>query len=246
MIQFLQMIEGTSVAKTKKASGKKRVTARRKVTTDRKSTKAKSKPTAKTTGGKGAAKKKSPSRAKTASRPKSSVKAKSANAEQRQPKDTVMIDRRTGGNRRKSPDQRAKNVPVAVERRKLQRRAKVNRRRQIDPTTCERDYTTDEIEFMNRLEEYKRSSGRMFPTCSEILEVIRGLGYERRPSVTVETASDANPDATSNADSLAASDANSNVASDTSPNPAPDTTAQVTQPTTAMGSPLVDMTPVGQ
>ena len=56
---------------------------------------------------------------------------------------------------------------------------KVQRRRQIDPTTCERDYTDDEIEFMHALDAYKRSSGRMFPTCSEILEVVRGLGYTK-------------------------------------------------------------------
>ncbi|MCP4189561.1 MAG: hypothetical protein GY768_02915 [Planctomycetaceae bacterium] len=56
-------------------------------------------------------------------------------------------------------------------------RRKVQRRRQIDPTTCERDYTNDEIEFMHALDEYKRANGRMFPTCSEILEVVRDLGY---------------------------------------------------------------------
>jgi hypothetical protein len=61
----------------------------------------------------------------------------------------------------------------------IERRAKVQRRRQIDPTTCERDYTSDEIEFMHALDAYKRSSGRMFPTCSEILEVVRSLGYIR-------------------------------------------------------------------
>ena len=53
------------------------------------------------------------------------------------------------------------------------------RRRHIDPTTCERDYGTDELEFMRAVEAYKRSSGRMFPTCSEILEVVRSLGYAR-------------------------------------------------------------------
>ena len=30
---------------------------------------------------------------------------------------------------------------------------------------------------MLTLDDYKRASGRMFPTCSEILEVIRNLGY---------------------------------------------------------------------
>jgi hypothetical protein len=58
-------------------------------------------------------------------------------------------------------------------------RRKVVRRRQIDPTTCERDYSAEEIEFMHAMDEYKRRSGRMFPTCSEILEVVASLGYRR-------------------------------------------------------------------
>lgn len=58
-------------------------------------------------------------------------------------------------------------------------RRKPHRRRQIDPTTCEREYSNPEIEFMQALDEYKRASGRMFPTCSEILEVITKLGYRR-------------------------------------------------------------------
>ena len=58
-------------------------------------------------------------------------------------------------------------------------RQKVARRRQVDPTTCERAYTAEEVEFMNALSEYKRNSGRMFPTCSEILEILKGLGYEK-------------------------------------------------------------------
>jgi hypothetical protein len=53
------------------------------------------------------------------------------------------------------------------------------RRRLIDPTTCERDYGADELEFMQALDRYKRASGRMFPTCSEILEVVRSLGYAK-------------------------------------------------------------------
>ncbi|MCY2981778.1 MAG: hypothetical protein NTU79_24220 [Planctomycetota bacterium] len=57
--------------------------------------------------------------------------------------------------------------------------AKTQRRRQIDPTTCERDYSGDEVEFMQAMDAYKRQNGRMFPTCSEILEVIRDLGYSR-------------------------------------------------------------------
>ncbi|HEY2841233.1 MAG TPA: hypothetical protein VGJ26_18905 [Pirellulales bacterium] len=84
--------------------------------------------------------------------------------------------------RRERSERRTKGPAVAtVEPRKLERRAKVNRRRQIDPTTCERDYTDDEVEFMNAMNSYKRTSGRMFPTCSEVLEVLRGLGYCKLP-----------------------------------------------------------------
>ena len=85
---------------------------------------------------------------------------------------------------------RAQSQPVAVERRKLQRREKVNRRRQIDPTTCERDYSDDEIEFMHALDRYKRASGRMFPTCSEVLEVIRGLGYMKTDGIPAQPSSE--------------------------------------------------------
>jgi hypothetical protein len=53
------------------------------------------------------------------------------------------------------------------------------RRRYVDPTTCERDYSTAEIEFMNAMQAYKLRSGRMFPTWSEILEVLCALGYEK-------------------------------------------------------------------
>jgi hypothetical protein len=94
-------------------------------------------------------------------------------------KQEVQIDRREKKGERRGEDRRKENVPVAVERRQGERREKVARRRQIDPTTCERDYSNDEIEFMHALDAYKRFSGRMFPTCSEILEVIRALGYVR-------------------------------------------------------------------
>lgn len=92
---------------------------------------------------------------------------------------SVAVDRRSQ-DRRNGNDRRKQNTPVAVERRVTERR-KVPRRRQIDPTTCERDYSAEEIEFMQAMDAYKRASGRMFPTCSEILEVIRSLGYQRFP-----------------------------------------------------------------
>jgi len=116
----------------------------------------------------------------TKSRKTASGKAASATKKARA-SEKVSMERRGGQDRRGRTDRRKKDKPVAVERRKIERRAKVNRRRQIDPTTCERDYTVEEVEFMNALDDYKRTSGRMFPTCSEVLEVIRKLGYEKRP-----------------------------------------------------------------
>jgi hypothetical protein len=107
----------------------------------------------------------------------------------------VTVDRRDSGERRKIQNERRGPAAAAVasERRVVgERREKVNRRRQIDPTTCERDYTDAEVEFMHALDQYKRSSGRMFPTCSEVLEVLRGLGYEKlsRPA-PIQTAPEA-------------------------------------------------------
>lgn len=116
----------------------------------------------------------------------------------------VTIDRRVAKERRGATERRKKSVPPAVEQRKGERR-KVQRRRQIDPTTCERDYSQDEIEFMRALDDYKRSSGRMFPTCSEILEVIRAMGYVRMPQDG--QASDADAAVEKIADSIPSGDA---------------------------------------
>lgn len=80
-------------------------------------------------------------------------------------------------------DRRKRNIPVATDRRRAQnaaeKRKNSERRRLIDPTTCERDYTDDEAEFMKAMDRYKRENRRPFPTWSEVLEVLRSLGYRR-------------------------------------------------------------------
>ena len=100
----------------------------------------------------------------------------------------VTIERRDG-------DRRNEETPVAVN----PERRKVARRRQIDPTTCERDYSDHEIEFMQAMDAYKRANGRMFPTCSEILEVIRSLGYCRPGDEPVAEANAEDVDSTDEA-----------------------------------------------
>ncbi len=100
-----------------------------------------------------------------------------------------LQNRRVLGDRRGVNERRTEGTETnytGEERRKTPRR-KVERRRLIDPTTCERDYSEDEIEFMKAMDDYKRKSGRMFPTWSEVLEVVRGLGYAKGTVPTAES-----------------------------------------------------------
>ena len=109
--------------------------------------------------------------------------------------DVLVTDRRRSSQRRNKPERRpvrpVKEVapkpeedvrfedPGISARREIMDRRRQDRRRQIDPTTCERDYSDGEIEFMRAMDDYKRKSGRPFPTWSEVLEVVMSLGYRK-------------------------------------------------------------------
>src|SRR5262245_51549749 len=87
-------------------------------------------------------------------------------------------------NQRRPMERRKRNIPVALDRRGTgtpgsSRADLPERRRQVDPTTCERDYTEEEILFMKAMDQYKRDNRRPFPTWSEVLEVLLALGYRR-------------------------------------------------------------------
>jgi hypothetical protein len=98
--------------------------------------------------------------------------------------DFVVTDRR-GSDRRHTGDRRKRSIPVAVERRSgKERRERGERRRQVDPTTCEKDYSDEEIIFMKAMDQYKRANRRPFPTWSEVLEVLRSLGYRKTEEPT--------------------------------------------------------------
>ena len=84
----------------------------------------------------------------------------------------ITIDRRRS--ERRTGDAEATDVGMMDNPRR-----KTQRRRHIDPTTCEREYEEAEIEFMRAMDDYKRISGRQFPTCSEVLEVVFKLGYRK-------------------------------------------------------------------
>ena len=135
-------------------------------------------------------------------KPKSKVKASTRSKSTK----TTKAKRKTSSKTKVNPKTEVKaveksSVQPAAESPKPERR-KVQRRRQIDPTTCERDYSEEEIEFMHALDAYKRTSGRMFPTCSEILEVVRSLGYIKAPVAETDAAGDSNQEPVENGEPL--------------------------------------------
>ena len=91
------------------------------------------------------------------------------------PENTLFYDRRTGLERR-GP----KPVPTGPP---PERRAKKERRRRIDPTTFEKQYTPDEIEFMTAMQQFKIRTGKLFPTYAEVLDVAYSIGYRRHVAV---------------------------------------------------------------
>lgn len=97
--------------------------------------------------------------------------------------DFVVTDRRRSTNERRARrihrhDEGSTEADSSDQAEGTDRRRQ-ERRRQIDPTTCERDYSGNEVEFMRAMDAYKRKSGRPFPTWSEVLEVLISLGYRK-------------------------------------------------------------------
>jgi hypothetical protein len=55
----------------------------------------------------------------------------------------------------------------------------MNQRDANSGVTVGADYADDEIEFLKAIDRYKRANGRPFPGCSEILDVLKSLGYRK-------------------------------------------------------------------
>jgi hypothetical protein len=95
------------------------------------------------------------------------------------PQNTLFHERRTGRDRRHRGDA---GEPAATGPRQAdcsERREKKERRRRIDPTTFEKQYTDEEMEFMNAMQRFKELSGKAFPSYGEVLKVAIMLGYRR-------------------------------------------------------------------
>ena len=62
----------------------------------------------------------------------------------------------------------------------LDRRRGPGRRRSEDRRTAEEGQMSDEqFEFLMAINEYKKANARPFPTWTEVLEVIKALGYRK-------------------------------------------------------------------
>jgi hypothetical protein len=96
------------------------------------------------------------------------------------PRNTLFHDRREGRDRRHRGDA-AEPKPAAPlsEVPERERRQKKERRRRIDPTTFEKQYTDEEMEFMNAMQRFKELSGKAFPSHGDVLKVAIMLGYRR-------------------------------------------------------------------
>ena len=51
--------------------------------------------------------------------------------------------------------------------------------RGTDPTCSDLEYSPAELEFMLAMERYRREHHRRFPTCCEVLAVVKSLGYRK-------------------------------------------------------------------
>src|SRR5688572_13486997 len=114
-----------------------------------------------------------------------------------------VVDRRAGLDRRRtSADEAGYAGPErrAAERRDttgLERRRGPGRRRSDDRKAAEEGEMTDEqFEFCMAIETYKKVNKRMYPTWTEVLEVIRQLGYRKVKSRTIQLANCPEPELT--------------------------------------------------
>lgn len=98
------------------------------------------------------------------------------------PRDRRLGERRSGRDRRKGTE-----PPPGVERRDGDRRGKDRRREPKVPDRYragarhinEYPLTPEELEFINAMNAYKQRHDRPFPTWSEVLHVVRSLGYDK-------------------------------------------------------------------
>jgi hypothetical protein len=89
------------------------------------------------------------------------------------PPDTCFHERRSGADRRGDLDAETR-TGAASDRRRTK-----DRRKRVDPTTFDKQYSEDEIEFMNAMQRFKVQSAKSFPSYAEVLRIAGALGYRQ-------------------------------------------------------------------
>ena len=83
-----------------------------------------------------------------------------------------VVDRRSGLDRRSTTDSDRST--------KLERRRGPGRRRTDFMRSAEEgEMTEEQFEFVRAIDEYKRINKRPFPTWTEVLDVIKAIGYRK-------------------------------------------------------------------
>jgi hypothetical protein len=83
------------------------------------------------------------------------LKPERRQGDRRQHEQPVVVDRRAGGDRRQAQRRTPRNINAY-------------------------DLGPDELEFIQAIHAHKQKTGRAFPTWSEVLRILRELGYEKR------------------------------------------------------------------
>ena len=97
-----------------------------------------------------------------------------------------VVDRRMGLDRRQKTreelgyDGPERRKPQADRRCGLERRRGAGIRREEDRRSAEEgEMTAEQFEFIRAIETYKKVNHKLFPTWTEVLEVIQQLGYRK-------------------------------------------------------------------
>jgi len=96
---------------------------------------------------------------------------------------------RRADNRRKSQRRKGKTDATDKERRKSSDRRKsagrrkadhdISEHRKVERRINEYPMSDDELEFIKAVNEYKQRYNKPFPTWSEILHILKSIGYEK-------------------------------------------------------------------
>ncbi|MEC9372480.1 MAG: hypothetical protein VYC34_01495 [Planctomycetota bacterium] len=91
---------------------------------------------------------------------------------QRDERHDGVLDRRSGLDRRNDPNA---NQPVGLDR----RRGVGRRLSDFAKAAEEGELTREQFLFVTAIDAFKRANGKTFPTWTDVLEVIRLLGYRK-------------------------------------------------------------------